>query len=275
MAMPEMTFEMSDQLRDKKLISFFCCGVQKGGTTSLDFYMCAHPELAPSKDRKEVSFFNDETFDWNNPDYSIIDTFYSPNHGDRIRFDITPDYSWWPQSIERIAAYNPNAKLIYLFRDPFERAWSQWCMVYAKNKETLLFQDAIRSGRKRLDKLTPIAKKRRIYTYVERGLYANQVRRALANFPRENLLFLRTEDFSADHVGTLDQIAKFLGISPFPAAKLVRKNHRPLATADFRPTNEDRTFFYDLVHEDVLEFAKLSGIDVSKWPCVTRELKGG
>ncbi|MGH6848408.1 MAG: hypothetical protein ACREC0_13525, partial [Methylocella sp.] len=114
-----------------KLVSIFVCGVQKGGTTSLHAHFREHPALSPPN-RKEIHFFADETQDWAAPDYTALHSFFATEDGDRFRFDVTPIYIFWPPSIERIRAYNPSAKLIFLFRDPFERAWSQWCMEYAR-----------------------------------------------------------------------------------------------------------------------------------------------
>ncbi|MGH9675564.1 MAG: sulfotransferase family protein, partial [Candidatus Acidiferrum sp.] len=198
-----------------KLVSIFVCGVQKGGTTSLHAHFREHPALSPPS-RQEIHFFDEEGRDWAAPDYTALDSLFAAEDGDRLRFDITPIYIFWPPSIERIRAYNPSAKLIFLFRDPFERAWSQWCMEYAQGDEKLPFAEAIREGRSRLDGLTPLAPERRVYAYIERGLYADQVRRALANFPRDQLLFLRSQDLLDNHIETLDRISAFLGIAPFP-----------------------------------------------------------
>ena len=157
---------------------------------------CAFPQhraLSPPS-RQEIHFFDEEARDWAAPDYTALHSLFAPEDGDRLRFDITPIYIFWPPSIERIRAYNPSAKLIFIFRDPFERAWSHWCMEYARGDETLPFAEAIREGRSRLDGLPLLARERRVYTYIERGLYADQVRRVLANFPRGQLLFLRSQN---------------------------------------------------------------------------------
>jgi hypothetical protein len=98
-----------------KRISIFGCGVQKCGTTSLYAHFCEHPALSPPS-RKEIHFFDDETNDWAAPDYRALGAFFASNDGDRLRFDITPIYSFWPPSMQRISAYNPAAKLIFLFR---------------------------------------------------------------------------------------------------------------------------------------------------------------
>lgn len=249
----------------RKPVSIFVCGVQKGGTTSLHAHFCEHPALSPPA-VKELHFFDDETNDWSSPDYTRLEANFRPSDGDRLRFDSTPIYAFWPPSIARIRAYNPAARLIFLFRDPFERAWSQWCMEYARGEETLPFAAAIREGRSRIDHLPALAPQRRVYFYIERGLYAEQVRRALANFPREQVLFLCSEDLRDDHVVTLGRIARFLGIAGFPDTGPKREQRRIYLDLPSAKTEADRAFVADLVRDDVREFAALTGLDVSAWP---------
>jgi hypothetical protein len=88
-------------------------------------------------------------------------------------------------------------------------------MEYARGDESLPFAEAIREGLRRIEGLPPLARERRVVT-CERGLYGEQVRRALAHFPREQLLFLRSEDVRDDRVATLARISTFCGIAPFP-----------------------------------------------------------
>lgn len=249
-----------------KLISIFGCGVQKGGTTSLHAYLSQHPGLSyPTQ--KELHFFDDETTDWASPDYKKLQSFFPSDDGRRLRFEITPIYIFWPPAIERIRAYNPAAKLIILFRDPFERALSQWCMEYERGDETLSFAEAIRGGRRRMEGIPPLARERRVFAYVERGFYGEQVRRALAHFPHEQLLFLRSEDLRDDHVTTLARISTFAEISPFPDLGVKRERPRPTVNSLLStPTDDDRALFTDLVRDDLRDFAMLAGLDISHWP---------
>jgi hypothetical protein len=248
-----------------KPVSIFVCGVQKGGTTSLHAHFCEHPALSPPS-RKEIHFFDDETRDWAVPDYTPLDSFFPIDDGIRLRFDITPIYCFWPPSIGRIRAYNLAAKLIFLFRDPFERAWSQWCMEYARGDETMPFAHAIREGRRRLDDLPLLARERRVYTYIERGFYAEQARRVLVHFPREQVLFLRSEDLRDSHVATLARISTFLGIAPFPDTGPKREQTRPDVSFPSAPTETDKALIAGLVRDEVREFSALTGLDVSDWP---------
>jgi hypothetical protein len=53
----------------------------------------------------------------------------SPARGLRISGDITPAYSMLnDEIIERVVNYFPDLKVIFLARDPVERAWSQLSM---------------------------------------------------------------------------------------------------------------------------------------------------
>jgi hypothetical protein len=247
------------------LISVFVCGVQKGGTTSFFAHLCEHPALSPPA-RKELHYFDDESTDWTDPDYGRIEAFFSAGDKGRLRFEATPIYGFWPPSMERIQKYNPAAKLILLFRDPFERAWSHWCMEYARSDESLPFAAAIREGRRRLDGLPPLASEHRVYSYLERGFYAKQVRRIFNHFPREQVLCLRSLDLWDDHVATLTRVSEFLRIPPFPDTGPKREHLRPRVVVPAAPTEADQELIARQVRDDVLEFSVLTGVDVSDWP---------
>lgn len=92
-----------------KQVGIFVCGVQEGGTTSLHAYFKKHPGLsAPS--RKETHFFSQDGTGSTKPNYKKFEAWCSDRDGDRVRFDITPIYCFWPPSFARIQAYNPGAK---------------------------------------------------------------------------------------------------------------------------------------------------------------------
>ncbi|MFG1463982.1 sulfotransferase [Xanthobacter sp. DSM 24535] len=247
-----------------KRVSVFVCGVQKGGTTSLFSYLRDHPGLS-APHGKEVHFFDDETQDWNAPDYGGLEAAFDDDGG-RLRFEATPIYGFWPPAMARLKAYNPAARLIFLFRDPFERAWSHWCMEYARGEEGMSFAEAIRGGRMRMRLGEPLSRVHRHLSYVERGFYAVQVRRALAHFPAEQLLFLRSEDLANQPHATLARIAHFLGIGPFPPLPPRREFTRPDILWPCRPTPADRALFTRLLKLEILAFSELTGLDVSRWP---------
>jgi hypothetical protein len=124
------------------LIDFFIIGTQKGGTTALHSILKSIDGIeVPTT--KEVHFFDNESTNWHQPDYKILHKHFNWENKDVIRDEATPIYSYWAPSIERIHAYNPDAKIIMLLRHPAYRAHSHWCMEFQRGKETLQFSDAI------------------------------------------------------------------------------------------------------------------------------------
>lgn len=245
-------------------VSVFGCGVQKGGTTTLHAYFADHPGLsAPS--RKETHFFDDETQDWSLPDYRCYDAFYPGADRDRLRFDITPIYGYWEPSLARIQAYNPEAKLIFLWRDPFHRAQSHWSMEVGRGDESLGFSEALAAEEERLVEAGPLGQARRVQSYVDRGRYASQLRRAYALFPREQILNLRSEDLFKAHMDTLDRIATFLGMAPFAKVEAKHEMKRRSKGGRKGASRADFDFVASRLAGEMEEFAALSGLDISGW----------
>jgi hypothetical protein len=246
------------------LVDFLVAGVQKGGTTALFHYLSALPglQMAPAK---EVHFFDDETgVDWDRPDYRRLHAAF-PDADGRPRGEATPIYLYWPNCLERIARYNPAMRLVLLFRDPVERAWSQWKMEYARGWETEPFAWCVREGRRRVD-CREAPGFHRVFSYVERGFYGAQLSKALSIFPREQVLALRSEDLDARPGETLGRICHFVGAPPpeapvRPRRELIAKDMdygAPISAAD-------RAYLREVFAEDLMRFAAVSGLDVGAW----------
>jgi sulfotransferase family protein len=105
---------------------FLIIGAQKSGTSSLHFYLNAHPEIVRGR-LKENNFFNDET------NYKKGITWYEnhfkhPLKTNKLFFEASPIYLYNKKSAERIYNYNPGMKLIAILRNPVDRAYSSWNM---------------------------------------------------------------------------------------------------------------------------------------------------
>lgn len=250
-------------------VGLFLVGAQKSGTSSLHACLKRHPDLAAPL-RKEPHYFDDEHRDWADPageavDHRAYHALFGLRADYRLRYDATPIYGFWPKSLARIKAYNPAARLIFLLRDPFERALSHWCMEWARGEEALPFADAIRHGRGRLpqDRLDDPAW--RTYSYVERGYYGRQAVRALALFPRRQLLFLRSDEFARDQRGTLARIADFLEIAPFPDMEPQRENMRREAPYPALAALADQAMIRAELAVDTALLGRMTGLDVADW----------
>lgn len=245
-------------------VSFLVAGVQKGGTTTLFDYLREHPQLQLAA-CKEVHFFDDDAgVDWGRPDYGRYHAAFDPADG-RQRGEATPIYIYWPGSLERIAAYNPGMRIILLFRDPVQRAWSQWRMEHARGFETEPFAFAIREGRERVtrDRVTPGW--HRVFSYVERGFYGQQLRRLFALFPRENVLLLRSRDLKRDPDVTLRRICRFLDVAE-PGGRF---GYRELNVGTGRAAGatidaEDELYLRSVFAEDQLTFERLSNLRLAE-----------
>ena len=245
-------------------VSFLIAGVQKGGTTALFHYLYDQPsiQMAPMK---EVHFFDDDDgVDWSAPDYSALDAAF-PALDERLRGEATPIYLYWPPCLPRIARYNPAMKLIFLFRDPIHRAWSQWKMDLARGFETEPFAWCIREGRARVD--SPQAPGfHRVYSYVERGFYARQIDRLLEVFPREQLLFLSSDALDNDLDATLGQVCAFLGV-PTPQSATPQRRNESAKDIDYGQTltDDDVAYLREIYADDLARFAMLTRLPVSHW----------
>jgi hypothetical protein len=245
-------------------VRFLVAGVQKGGTTALFSYLDDLPsvQMAPVK---EIHFFDDETgVDWTAPDYGPLHAAF-PDLDERPRGEATPIYLYWPNCLERIAAYDPAMKLIFLFRDPVARAWSHWKMEYARGWETEPFAWCIREGRARVD--SPEAPGfHRIYSYVERGFYARQLDHLFRIFPREQVLLLSSDQLNADPTAALTRICDLIGVAP-PAGTVQHRRELVAKDIDYGQsiTESDIAYLRGLYAGDARRFAQISGLPAWDW----------
>ena len=236
-------------------LDFFIAGVQKAGTTALDAILRQHPSIQMAR-RKEVHFFDDEAVDWNAPDYTVLHREFDWSDPDRIRGEATPIYNYWPNALERIARYNPKAKLVICLRHPVFRAYSNWKMETKRGNDTLSFASAIREGRERFTGV------HRIFSYVERGFYAPQVRRAKELFERVHVL--RTDKLWRVPEVEMARLAGFLGVD-VPEASSVGYIV-PVDTIGMAAMpEEDHRYLLDLYAPDVAETMHLTDLDLHDW----------
>ncbi|MGH8773897.1 MAG: sulfotransferase family protein [Jiangellaceae bacterium] len=191
-------------------------GAQRSGTSSLFRYLGAHPDVAASF-RKEVEYFSRRA--------DLGERWYRAHFALRIGrpklgFEATPDYLFHPLAPSRAAALVPDARLVVLLRDPVARAWSHHQHMVRLGYETLAFAAALAAEEERCaEDLARLAvepdhdaKALLRYSYAARGLYAEQLRRWFAHFPRDQFLILPSEDFFADTPRTFATILDFLGL---------------------------------------------------------------
>jgi sulfotransferase family protein len=203
--------------RWRPLPDFLVIGAQKAGTTALYAYLRWHPGITgPSW--KEVSFFDRHW--WRGPAWYRGQ--FPLRSGSRLVGEASPSYLFHPLAPERVRSLVPAARLVALVRDPVARAYSHYQHEVALGREPLSFEDALAAEgeRTRGEEARLVADPRAFsrpwwdHTYVARGLYAEQLERWLAVFPREQLLVVRSEDLGERPGQTYGEILAFLGADP-------------------------------------------------------------
>lgn len=243
-------------------VDFFIAGVQKSGTTALDSMLRRHPDIEMAA-QKEPHFFDNESIDWERPDYGVLHGFYDQTRDARLRGEATPIYTYWPPALERLQAYNPKAKLIVGLRHPAYRAFSHWRMEMSRSAEALPFHDAIRAGRQRVREAP--AGVHRVYSYAERGFYSEQVARLFAFFPRDHIWFFRTDELWRAPTETLNALLAFLDVNSAAltsgAEYIVPVQSRP----NLQFADTDRHYLFDLFSSDIEKTAQATGLHLSDW----------
>jgi Sulfotransferase family len=243
-------------------IDFLIAGVQKAGTSSLFASLAQHSEIGLSC-CKELHYFDDDSVDWSCADYSGYHARFEPRAGGTVYGEATPIYLYWPSSLERIHNYNPAIKLIVLLRDPIQRAYAHWCAEVSKQRETLPFSEAVRAGRKRR---SGSDEGQRWFSYVERGLYANQLLRAHALFPPENTLALDSHSMVTDPGSCMRRVTELLDLPPFgDDARILHLNQRRQTTELALPSFGDIQMLADLYATDLATLANLLDFKLDRW----------
>jgi Sulfotransferase domain len=245
------------------LPSFLVIGAQRAGTTSLFVYLSQHPHVAgpTSGDGtvswpKELHFF-DKRFslglDWYRTFFPLVPArqLARLRGRDLVAGEATPSYLFHPEAPERVAACLPEVRLIAILRNPIERAYSHYQKRRRMGREHLSFQRAVESEER------PGRKPDRRRSYLARGLYAEQLERWLAYFPREKLLVLRSEDLMADPAGVYAKVVDFLALERWQPESFVLRNRASYAPIDpaLRARLEER------FTEPNLRLARLLGRD--------------
>jgi len=249
-----------------KKIDFIIVGTQKGATSALHHTLSQHEQISMSK-QKELHFFdNDTLFECGDVDYEKYHAKFSST--DKLRGECTPIYAYWHQAIQRIWSYNSSIKLIFILRNPIERAFSHWNMEKQREAETLPFSLAIREEEQRSKEALP--KQHRVYSYKDRGLYATQIRNILHFFPKDQVLFIKYEDMQLYPDVTLQEISDFLNIAPFK-----QQNMEYIFQLPYKSTllYSDYLYLKDYFYYDIKAVEQLLDWNCTKWLEKEKRLK--
>ncbi|MEO0896777.1 MAG: sulfotransferase domain-containing protein [Bacteroidota bacterium] len=180
-------------------IDFIICGVMKSGTTTLANDLLLHPNIAIPE--WEVRFFIDEAkfekgYNWYEAE---VDKYASPitlMRGEKSQ------YSYRPYITHRLFDYNPALKLIFILRNPIDRAWSNYTHDLWNMDEWRSFERCLKEEENR-----PL-----MFQYLSKGRYIEQIENYLEFFPLEQMHFILFEDFIKNWESNLRSLFNFLNV---------------------------------------------------------------
>lgn len=286
-----------------KKVDFFIVGAPKAGTTSLYHYLNEHFEIEMSS-QKEPDFFSDKSLQKQKLYYGknridTIEKYHSLFEKENVilRGDASVSYLFYEDVPHKIIAYNPEAKIIIMLRDPIDRAFSHYLMDYRLGLISESFETIIKKQSQH--------KNANLFyqQYIQVGEYAQQIKRYLEVFSKDNIYFIDYEDFKNDTSDIVNNVFIFLGVNdkfrPYlrkkhniytePKNRIIRyvysfvsfrkmlagilpkdltmRIRNFLFRSDMKPkfSESTRDFLKKHFENDVREFSELLNKDFTKW----------
>jgi Sulfotransferase domain len=181
--------------------NFMVIGAAKCATTTVCTFLGQHPD-AFMVECKEPDFFSKDEFF--NRGFAWYESLYDPAGSKKRLGEGSISYSMkeeYPNTIDRITAYQRDLKLIYMVRDPFARIESLWVQLrcYWGEMAHHDFNTAIQFNRR---------------TLVDSSNYLQQIDAYRQYYSDENILIIFYEDFKHDSTGTMRRCFAFLDLDP-------------------------------------------------------------
>lgn len=184
------------------LPNFILAGAPKAGSSSFFELLRQHPDIYASSVKEPFFFdFNFERgIDW-------YEQFFRDRRHEQAIGEATVWYMRWPSVPERIHRTLPDVKLIFILRNPIERAFSNYMMDLNGGHYTpeQTFGYVIRNE----DRVPSLNR-----TIVSAGYYYQHLQRFEKYFDRSQILVLLYDDFVRDWQVTLRQACEFLNVDP-------------------------------------------------------------
>ena len=196
------------------LPNFIVIGAPKAGTTSLHAYLRSHPDVF-MPERKELDFFVTE-YNWKRGQRWYEQWFSSAPESMIAIGEASPRYAMCTAHggvPERMAQVVPDAKLIYVVRDPVARMLSHYRQMVGYGRADP------QPGRALLTDPT----------YLDTSRYGFQLEQYMRLFSREQILVVVTEELREQRRKTIDRVLTFLGLEATQSADHLIREHNVTA----------------------------------------------
>lgn len=213
------------------LPDFYLIGAARSGTTSLYYSLIQHPSVYQTTG-KEIHYFEKYYhlgLNWYRSFFPYRSNKFYVEKIQKKNFltgDATPRYIDNPHIPKRVKQITPNSKFIVLLRNPIERAFSHYNMNIKNGYETLSFEkaiehenDRIKNGYEKMLKNGSYSGDYFTYAYLERGKYAEKLKKWFEVFPKKFFIIKNSDDFFKKPETTYDEVLKFLQLSKWKLKK--------------------------------------------------------
>jgi hypothetical protein len=183
------------------LPTFLICGAPKAGTTALYEYLRQHPDVLMSTP-KETGFFHEN----HHRGVEWFRSHFDDWEGETAIGEASVMTMPTPGAEERVAKLIPDARLIFLLRDPVERAYSD----YLFNVQQGWIPPDVSFGRIIRDEVD-------VQGYsgealINRGLYLKHLRRFREHFRRSQMRVLLSDDLKNQTTRVVRSVYAFIGV---------------------------------------------------------------
>jgi hypothetical protein len=240
---------------------FFIVGAPKCGTTAMAAYLGQHPEIGMCPFKETHAFATDltERMATRRNDGQISRRrflrMFSDLQGEAIRGEASVWHLYSQAAPLEIRAFQPDARIIAMLRDPVEMLpslHSQFVYVGIEPEED--FATALALDEERERNGAPRGFPPRSYRSAVR--YAEQVRRYLDVFGPERVYVILYDDFRDDTLATYQRTCAFLGVDSgfVPDIEIINPNKRVrsrlMRRLVRRPPEWARPIFHRVTSED-------------------------
>lgn len=215
---------------DPRMPNLIVIGAMNCGTSALHYYLDLHPEISMSSP-KELDFFCDEPEvpGWMRVAGEVEEKIIASTAGNwsrgaewylghfdgaaPIRGEASPAYTypWHPSAAKRLAETAPDARLVFLVRDPLEQVVSQYVMHRGAGVEPRPIEEALAD---------PCG------VYGARAHYGRCVEPYYEKFGAERILVRSQEELLANRRALMAEIFEFAGVDPgFWDDRMERERH--------------------------------------------------
>lgn len=193
--------------------NFFIVGTPKAGTTSLYHYLEEHPEVYMSP-IKETNFFSYDNIKkqglfYNEEHLSTLDEYLAQFNGvtnEKAIGEASVSYMFYPDVPSKLKAFEPNAKIIIVLRNPIDRGFSHYLMDERLGFVNIPYEDIVL--KKNNDRKNALYYQQ----YVELGLYYRQLQRYFSVFDKSQIKIFLYEELTKDINAVIHQLFNFLEV---------------------------------------------------------------